>query len=124
MRPPLVGDKSRAIWWYRAVDPPVPIPHTVVTRRSTDPTEGATPWEHRPLPDRSFVFLHRLSPDRLFVRRGRREMALHAGPQALCAKGPFCVFLTCRSEVVWLVGFGYLGHAPRGLRLEVLHRPR
>ena len=32
------------------MDPPVPIPNTVVKRRSTDSTVGATPWEDRSLP--------------------------------------------------------------------------
>ncbi len=67
-----------AIWWYRAVDPPVPIPHTVVTRRSTDPTEGATPWEHRPLPDRSFVFLRNYSGLLRQQVSGRRGLPLRA----------------------------------------------
>src|SRR4051812_26992326 len=34
-------------WCNRAVDPPVPVPNTVVKHRSTDSTAGATPWEDR-----------------------------------------------------------------------------
>ena len=32
------------------MDPPVPIPNTVVKRLSADDTARATAWEHRPVP--------------------------------------------------------------------------
>ena len=32
------------------MEPPVPIPNTEVKRFSADDTEGATPWENKPLP--------------------------------------------------------------------------
>jgi hypothetical protein len=39
-----------------AADPPVPIPNTVVKRRSGDDTGGASLWENSSLPEELFCF--------------------------------------------------------------------